>query len=54
MSKPIFVPNRRAPRLPRDHFAMMHKISRTQRAMRAIALLAVTGYVIALILHRYW
>lgn len=48
----IHVAPRRAPRLPRDHFAMRPKISKTQRAMRAFVVVAVLTYCAALWLSR--
>jgi uncharacterized protein (DUF1501 family) len=36
----------RAPRLPRDHFAMRPQLSRVQRVMRAITVTAVLLYCI--------
>jgi hypothetical protein len=41
---------RRAPRLPRDHFAARPPapISKVQRVIRAITALAIIGYCIAL------
>jgi hypothetical protein len=47
----IHVPSRRAPRLPRDHFAMQPQISKIQRFMRGIVILAVVVYVVALKLY---
>jgi hypothetical protein len=47
----IHVPSRRTPRLPRDHFAMQPQISKIQRGMRALVVLALVAYAIALRLH---
>lgn len=43
----IEVPSQRAPRLPRDHFAMRPEVTLMQRVVRAIVL---GGIAIALIL----
>lgn len=39
---------RRAPRLPRDHFAGRPQISAIQRTMRGISIAAVVTYFVAL------
>ena len=40
----IEVPNTRAPRLPRDHFAMIPKQTFGQRLTRGLTVMAVLGY----------